>query len=84
MPEKQVVINSTYEVIEDLESRGKLNQLIRKGIVAVDWIDHLNIYRTYKKYLEEGNKVMESYKITATIHCVHPNTVYGIRKKMES
>ncbi len=81
---RKMVNKSTFEVIQQLENDGKLNQLVRKGVIAIDWIDHLKIYRDFKKYLDQGNGVMESYKIAATINSVHYNTVIYIRKKMES
>lgn len=84
MSAKKMVEETTFQVIEELEKSGKLNHLIRRGVIAVDWIDHLNIYRTFKKYRDEGVKVMESYKTTAVIHSIHYNTVIYIRKKMES
>lgn len=73
----------TYDILLRLDEDGTLNQMIRKGLLGVDLLDHINIYKTYKKYRSEGNGVMESYKIAATIHSVHFNTVYLIRKKME-
>lgn len=83
MSDKQVVNKSTFDVVQELENDGTLNQLVKKGVVAVEWLDHLKIYRDFKKYLNDGNGVMESYKIAATINSVHFKTVIYIRNKME-
>ena len=81
---EKMVNKTTFDVLQDMESRGVLNVLVKKGVVAIDWLDHLRIYKTFKQQLDQSGKIMESYHAAATIHSVHFKTVIYIRAKMES
>lgn len=83
MSKKEVVNPSTYDLIIQMKESGNLHLLMQKGIIAIDWIDHINIYETYVKQRDKGESIRQSCLIAGVIHSVHFNTVNYIRKKME-
>ena len=74
---------NTYEVLCELKESGVLHELLKKGIVAITYLDFMSIYETFNKFMDTGIGKMESYHMTGIEHNVHYRSVMYAIKKME-
>lgn len=74
---------TNFEILSDMRAQGVLNELIKRGIVPISYLDFMSLYETFSG-LDEGLGLMERYRETAAIHLVHINTVIRTVKIMES
>lgn len=72
-----------YELFQKLEELPYFNELLKRGIVPINWVDYKLIYEFYKKELKNEKFRKQALTNTAVEFNVSERTVYLIIKKMK-
>lgn len=84
MPTRKMVKMTAYKLIQQLEDEGKLNSLLSRGIVPINWVDYKLIYEYYQGQAEKEQKRMQAITNTAEEFNISERSVYVIIQKMRS
>ena len=72
---------SNYTILSELEQSGTLDLLSKKGIVSINLIGYMKIYRQVDEQLKvRGSQKMVVYQNVADKNGVHINTVINACK----
>lgn len=75
---------TAYRLIQELEDEGKLNDLLSRGIIPINWIDYKLIYEYYQGQADKEQKRMQAIANTAEEFNISERSVYVIIQKMRS
>lgn len=73
---------STYDLINKLEKLDYFNELLKSGLVPVNWIDYKVIYEFYKKERISCKYRKQALTNTADEFSISERSVYLIIQKM--
>lgn len=73
---------STYDLINKLEGLPYFNDLLKSGLVPVNWLDYKVIFEFYKAELDRETRRKQALTNTAEEFNVSERTVYLIVQKM--
>lgn len=73
-----------YELIEKLESLPYFNELLKRGLVPINWVDYKVIYEFYQSELPKYKKRQQALTNTADEFDVSERSVYLIIQKMKN
>lgn len=73
----------TIELLNDLESKGVLKQLVNAGVVTTFVIDWMKIYNLYTEMIAQGTKKHHSALAVCDVFDISEATFYRIKKNME-
>lgn len=74
---------STYDLINKLEKLDYFNELLKSGLVPVNWIDYKVIYEFYKKERSNCKYRKQALTNTADEFSISERSVYLIIQKMK-
>lgn len=74
---------STYELIEKLEKLDYFNDLLKSGLVPLNWLDYKLIYEFYRGERKKEKFKKQALTNTADEFNVSERTVYLIIQKMK-
>jgi hypothetical protein len=74
---------STYELINKLEKLDYFNDLLKSGLVPLNWLDYKLIYEFYKEERKKDQLKKQALTNTADEFNVSERTVYLIIQKMK-
>ena len=75
---------TTYDVLNELDSSGLLDEAIKKDLIHVTSIFHKQVYELYLMYSKHEKTKSGAVMSTAVEAQVSERTVWYIIKKMES
>ena len=74
---------STYELIEKLEKLDYFNDLLKSGLLPMNWLDYKLIYEFYRTERKKEKFKKQALTNTADEFSVSERTVYLIIQKMK-
>lgn len=82
--ENGISMITTHELIQKLEDLPYFNELLKRGLVPINWVDYKLIYEFYKVELKKEAMRKQALTNTADEFNVSERTVYLIIKKMKN
>lgn len=73
-----------YELIQKLEDLPYFNELLKRGLVPINWMDYKLIFEFYESELKKEKFRKQALTNTAVEFNVSERTVYLIIKKMKN
>lgn len=77
-------MENTYDLIQKLEDLPYFNELLKSGLVPINWVDYKLIYEYYRTELKKEKFRKQALTNTADEFNVSERTVYLIIKKMKN
>lgn len=71
-----------YELIKELEQLPYFNQLLKSGLLPINWIDYKVIYEFYLNELKVQDSKTQALTNTSTEFNISERSVYLIIQKM--
>ena len=75
---------TTYQLICSLMKQENFTQMLKAGIIPIQWVDYKQIYEHYRQEYARGIRHTEAILYTADEFSVSENWVWKVKYKMES
>lgn len=73
----------TIDILNELEEKGTLKQLVNAGMMTTFIIDWIKIYNLYTEMINEGSQINSAVLATCDVFDISKTTFYRIKKNME-
>lgn len=73
----------TIEILNDLESKGILKQLVNAGMMTTYVTDWIKIYNLYTEMINNGSEKHSATLAVCDVFDISKTTFYRIKKNME-
>ncbi len=71
------------EILKELEDNGKLDKLVKSGLVSTCVVTHMRIFYAVDRAVQMGEKRSQAICNAAAVYNVTPSSVYRVLKTME-